>query len=103
MIVRVHDGDRSRDWLIPVLADDKPEYLFLDAEARPSGPIELVEPGSCQVVATASPPRTGPGVRVTFNRIDLEGERWGLAAEVDTLLFPPTAPLASGTYCPEAT
>src|SRR5215208_4359375 len=65
MILRVHDGDRSREWLIPLLANDEPDYLFLHAETRPSGPLELLEPGSCQVVATASPPRTGPGVRVT--------------------------------------
>lgn len=103
MIVRVHDGDRSQDWLIPLMTDSQPDYLFLDTVPRPTGPIELLEPDTCQVVASASPPRSGPGVRVTFNRIDLESERWELSAQVDTLLFPPTAPLASGTYCPETT
>ena len=104
MVLRVHDdGDLSREWLIPLPAENQPDYVFLDAEMRPSGPIQLIDPMTCEVVATASPPATGPGVRVSFNRVNLDSERWELTAQVDTLLFPPTTPLSSGTYCSEAT
>jgi hypothetical protein len=96
MVIRVHDGNESREWLVPGNAEQ--DLVYLNVEPRPTGPIELIEPGTCRIVATASPARTGPGVLLNY-WFDGDADRWVFKADVDTLLEPPRAPLASGSFC----
>ena len=100
MILRVHDEDQSREWLIPVWVEDQPEEVFLDLEPRPSGPIELLEAGTCKVLAIADLPTSGAGVRVDFWE-DGEAEKWMLIARVGVVDDVQGPPLESGTYCDE--
>jgi hypothetical protein len=97
MVLRVHDGDASREFLIRLWAEDEPEEAILDVDPRPTGPTELVDPATCMVVAVADSPRTGPGVRVEF-RVD-GADQWVLTARVDTALEVPRAPIPSGSIC----
>jgi hypothetical protein len=84
MIIRVHDGTHSQDWLIPGFDVDGPDALFLAVSSRPTGPIELLDPADCRVVAQAPSPQDGRGVLVSY-WLDGESERWVLHAGEDTM------------------
>lgn len=98
MMVRIHYGSESQDWLMPGLDLEGPEVLFLALSARPAGPIELVDPGDCRIVARAQLPQTGRGVLVSY-WFDGESEQWELNANVDTMLDEVRSGIASVPAC----
>jgi hypothetical protein len=101
MVIRVHDGTETEEWLIPAAADTVSEGGFvLAVRTRVPGPIELLSPSDCRVVATAVPARTGNAVLVQYwDYYDGDATRWGLTASVDTILEDPTPPVPSSAVC----
>jgi hypothetical protein len=104
MIIRIHDTEGDRAWLIPdSTVPNSDGGIVLDLQRRPAGSIELIDPRTCEAVAHADLPATDPSVLVTYwqtygadNAGDLE---WKVQAAVDTMLAEPTPPIPGTTQC----
>lgn len=103
MILRIDDGDGDMQFLIPdSTVPNADGGIVLDVPPRAAGTIELIDPQTCEPVAQADIPQTGPGVLVTYWQTYRNGETdlvWELDAGIDTKLENPTAPISVTAQC----
>jgi hypothetical protein len=69
VVVRVQTADGPRDWLF----EPSEEEVLLHQDARVPGPMELLDPSTCEVLTRTDLPRNGSPIAVISRGVTGEG------------------------------